>query len=113
MENTTLLFISLVCLSGLFLLAAVAVVVWLQNRQADRESRPQQWTSQQVDPGIDWLESLANQPAERPEFSGDLLNQIAVMVAEGRKIEAIKIYREATGAGLKEAKEAVEAIERR
>ena len=30
----------------------------------------------------------------------------------GRKIEAIKLYRERTGAGLKEAKDAVEAIER-
>jgi ribosomal protein L7/L12 len=29
----------------------------------------------------------------------------------GRKIQAIKIYREATGLGLKEAKDAVEAIE--
>lgn len=30
----------------------------------------------------------------------------------GRKIEAIKLYREATGAGLKEAKDAVEEIEK-
>ena len=29
----------------------------------------------------------------------------------GDKIEAIKLYREATGVGLKESKEAVEAIE--
>jgi ribosomal protein L7/L12 len=34
-------------------------------------------------------------------------------MAEGRKIEAIKLYREVTGAGLKEAKEAVEALDRR
>ncbi len=30
----------------------------------------------------------------------------------GRKIEAIKLYREATGVGLKEAKDAVEEIEK-
>ena len=30
----------------------------------------------------------------------------------GRKIEAIKLYREATGAGLKEAKDVVEEIEK-
>ncbi|MFH1923160.1 MAG: ribosomal protein L7/L12 [Planctomycetota bacterium] len=29
---------------------------------------------------------------------------------EGRKIQAIKVYREKTGVGLKDAKEAVEAI---
>jgi len=31
------------------------------------------------------------------------------LAGEGRKIEAIKAYREATGAGLKDAKDAVEA----
>jgi len=35
------------------------------------------------------------------------------LVREGRKIEAIKVWRESTGADLKEAKEAVEALERR
>jgi hypothetical protein len=33
-------------------------------------------------------------------------------LARGKTIEAIKIYREATGAGLKEAKDAVEAMGR-
>jgi hypothetical protein len=42
---------------------------------------------------------------DRPmqELLGDLL-------ARGRKIEAIKVYRERTGKGLKEAKDAVEAF---
>jgi large subunit ribosomal protein L7/L12 len=35
------------------------------------------------------------------------------LIARGKKIEAIKIYREATGVGLKEAKDAVDAIARR
>jgi ribosomal protein L7/L12 len=35
------------------------------------------------------------------------------LIRAGKKIEAIKIYREETGAGLKEAKDAVEAIEAR
>jgi ribosomal protein L7/L12 len=34
------------------------------------------------------------------------------LVADGQKIEAIKLYRDITGAGLKEAKDAVEALER-
>ena len=38
---------------------------------------------------------------------------IEQMLRGGNKIEAIKIYREKTGVGLKEAKDAVEAIERR
>ncbi len=36
--------------------------------------------------------------------------EIARLVAAGQKIEAIKRYREATGEGLKEAKDAVEAL---
>jgi ribosomal protein L7/L12 len=38
--------------------------------------------------------------------------QIRVLLGQGRKIEAIKVFREATGAGLAEAKEAVEALEK-
>jgi ribosomal protein L7/L12 len=37
---------------------------------------------------------------------------VAELLREGRKIEAIKLYREQTGVGLKEAKDAVEAMER-
>lgn len=33
------------------------------------------------------------------------------LLAKGRKIEAIKLYRERTGAGLKEAKDAVESMD--
>jgi hypothetical protein len=37
-------------------------------------------------------------------------NDIADALASGRKIEAIKIYRQATGKGLKKAKEFIEAL---
>ena len=38
--------------------------------------------------------------------------QVETQIFAGRKIQAIKAYRAATGAGLKDAKEAVEALER-
>jgi ribosomal protein L7/L12 len=38
--------------------------------------------------------------------------KLAELITSGRKIEAIKLYREATGEGLKEAKEDVETLER-
>jgi ribosomal protein L7/L12 len=38
--------------------------------------------------------------------------EIRALLGEGQKIQAIKVYRERTGAGLGQAKEAVEAIER-
>jgi ribosomal L7/L12-like protein len=40
------------------------------------------------------------------------LAQISSALYAGKKIAAIKMYREATGAGLTEAKDAVELIER-
>ncbi|WP_393080357.1 ribosomal protein L7/L12 [Streptomyces sp. LN704] len=39
------------------------------------------------------------------------LEQVAALVRDGRKIQAIKEYREFTGVGLKEAKDAVERME--
>ena len=46
--------------------------------------------------------------ADNPDFEAELWT----LLAEGRKIDAIKRYREQTGAGLAEAKQAVEALER-
>jgi ribosomal protein L7/L12 len=40
------------------------------------------------------------------------LDSVEAAILAGRKIEAIKLYREEHGVGLKEAKEAVEAIQR-
>ena len=54
----------------------------------------------------------ANHPSSASQPAGDLMARIEQELRAGRKIEAIKLYREFTGQGLKEAKEAVEAIER-
>ena len=40
------------------------------------------------------------------------MKDVVRLIKDGNKIEAIKTFREATGVGLKEAKDAVEAIER-
>lgn len=39
------------------------------------------------------------------------LERVVALVRDGQKIQAIKAYREVTGAGLKEAKDAVERME--
>ncbi|MGW7054733.1 ribosomal protein L7/L12 [Streptomyces sp. NPDC054887] len=39
------------------------------------------------------------------------LDQVAALLSEGKKIQAIKVYREITGADLVEAKNAVEALD--
>src|SRR4051794_21727642 len=57
--------------------------------------------------------------ADLPETTGratsidfNLESRVYSLMDEGQKIEAIKLYRERTGAGQKESKDAVEAIGR-
>jgi large subunit ribosomal protein L7/L12 len=60
-------------------------------------------------PGVDRCQGCG---AHLPEVGDDLESRVFSLMAQGQKIGAIKLYRETTGLGLKEAKEAVEAIER-
>jgi hypothetical protein len=55
------------------------------------------------------LSDLVDRSASPPGID---LEQIRQLLREDNKIGAIKLYREQTGAGLREAKDAVEAIER-
>ncbi|BBJ40021.1 hypothetical protein GCM10017744_028990 [Streptomyces antimycoticus] len=45
------------------------------------------------------------------EVVGPDLRRVTALLREGKKVEAIKAYRQLTDAGLKEAKEAVERID--
>ena len=80
---------------------------------------------------VDWLRQLVDQlyrqldvvpPSYRPPALGGQAaptwpppadDPIMVALARGNKIDAIKLYRERTGAGLKEAKDAVDALDAR
>ena len=56
----------------------------------------------------------ANRPvsaAASGSFSNDDIDQIQAAVFAGQKIAAIKLYRAATGEGLKESKEFIDALE--
>jgi hypothetical protein len=46
------------------------------------------------------------------EISGDALERINKALDRKRKIDAIKVFREATGAGLKDSKDAIELMMR-
>jgi len=58
------------------------------------------------------LKSLVVENGLTPPVTEELSNEQAIRdeIARGRKINAIKLYREATGVGLKEAKDIVEAM---
>lgn len=49
-------------------------------------------------------------PPVAPLMDRDLENQVVLLLSQRGKIEAIKLYREHTGVGLRDAKDAVEAI---
>jgi hypothetical protein len=53
---------------------------------------------------------LATLPPPPPP-SDDLVGRTRELLAQGEKIQAIKVWRDATGVGLKEAKDAVDGIE--
>ena len=55
------------------------------------------------------LETSGSLPQAQPVDS-DLTNQVIGLLGRGEKIEAVKLYRNKFGGGLKEAKEAVERI---
>jgi ribosomal protein L7/L12 len=57
--------------------------------------------------GADLPESI-----ESAQALEDWRKEIRALLGEGQKIEAIKLYRQRTGVGLRQAKEAVEAIDR-
>lgn len=48
--------------------------------------------------------------ARGPDLSGTLSKEVVDLARQGQKIQAIKLLREQTGMGLKEAKEQVEAV---
>jgi ribosomal protein L7/L12 len=55
------------------------------------------------------LNLVEKEEATLPDF-GPVLTEVAELARQNRKIEAIKLYREMTGAGLKEAKEVVDRL---
>lgn len=59
---------------------------------------------------IEALERGATLPIPEQRDFSNKEDEIASLLEQGRKIEAIKLYRKQTGAGLKEAKDAVEGI---
>lgn len=55
---------------------------------------------------------MSRPPSGRRDFDNPVLeSKIGSLLSKGKKIEAVKIYREEYGVGLKEAKDAVDRIE--
>lgn len=74
---------------------------------APRCEKCKAWLTQTADLGATTKPAAPATDTADPAFVREILE----LVRTGRKIEAVRIFREATGSGLREAKEAVEAIE--
>jgi hypothetical protein len=69
------------------------------------------WLSHSHDRPIGILTVKVSQTSSETTDTNEVLAPIQAALLAGRKVEAIKVYREATGKGLAEAKDAVEAME--
>lgn len=76
---------------------AMGIVIWITSRRR-RESALESMRSRTL---------ATSAPARTP----NTIAQVRALMAEGKKIDAIKVLREATGMGLAEAKAAVEKLE--
>ena len=92
------LVVGLLCLGAILLLLVLAAALWLQNRQQERENQP--------------LPADRDTPPLGLEADEDLYQTVEGLLLQGRKIEAIKLYREMTGVGLKEAKDTIDKMDR-
>ncbi len=87
---------------GIALIALVAVTASAGRREAERrQMRRLALVERKLDAVLDHL------GVEVPEPH---LEQVEVLLGQGKTIQAIKAYREATGADLREAKEAVDRL---
>lgn len=61
---------------------------------------------------VEHMEAGGSMPSvEQPVIGTDAGDEIARALAQGHKLEAIRLYREKKGVGLKEAKDAIEAMQ--
>jgi ribosomal protein L7/L12 len=78
----------------------MAAEPWADPGPAEGEAGPVAW------------EQGAGPVAHASRLPGDGRERVSELLFAGKKIHAIKVYRELTGVGLKEAKDAVEAMEK-
>ena len=82
----------------------------LKSRVAKLELAVAQLQAQVAAGGVPYGAPTPAGAAGQPAAGPDWMSEVRDLVARGNKIEAIKVYRERTGLGLKEAKDAVEAL---
>lgn len=99
-------------LGGLFVLSLVVGGLWLWYR---RRSTAERSIIDQLDQfsSSGWSSSTSTQePAQATPPDPATMPEVLVAVQEGRKLEAVQLYRNQTGVRLNEAKEVVDTLSR-
>ena len=113
MNMAILVFAGLILLVFLIILAVVAVILVVQNRREDAGMRPIP-PPQSYQPSQEpfHVHEPVNPPPLQPPASGSpqWLVEAQQLAQLGQLIQAIKLFREHTGLGLKEAKDLVEGV---
>src|SRR5271165_2802375 len=68
------------------------------------------WLEQAVPSDLSGQERRTDSDERVPQQPGSLDDQVLLLMQQNQKIAAVKLYRQETGSGLKEAKDAVEAL---
>lgn len=84
-----------------------AVLIW---RYSKRKARKKPFTGNVDNEGTINQDSPASKPASFSLKTNDADAEVRALMAAGQKIEAIKLVRQRTGLGLKEAKDYVERL---
>ncbi|TWF79591.1 hypothetical protein FHX44_115525 [Pseudonocardia hierapolitana] len=82
-------------------LGLVVTSVATGRRDAERQMRRLALVERKLDEVLDHLGIEVPEPH---------LERVEALVAQGRTVQAVRVYREATGADLREAKEAVDRL---
>ncbi|MEV5608939.1 ribosomal protein L7/L12 [Streptomyces sp. NPDC052225] len=88
-----------------FLIVLILAVSWLSSSMS-LKIRGLERKVDRIDRRLDLV--LDHLGITEPEPDG--LSEVRALVLQGKEIEAIKVYRRITGAGLKEAKDSVDAL---
>lgn len=129
MNYQLILLIAVIVIGGLMALSASSKRAELARRLDLTERKLAQLTQKLAANGVEGMAELWQQPlppstplpprtpsmpsqaAMNMDMEMDLdLGQVLYWLEQGKKIQAIKVYRELTGVGLKEAKDAVERM---
>ena len=106
-----------VALSIAALLTLLLLAVLARASRLARENRQLRKTLADIAAGGAWptasvLQMAKDAPAGTLVLPPDIQARIHRLLIEGRAIDAIKAYRESTGLGLKESKDAIDAVRR-